>query len=215
MLKIDEKMSKFERLQRLARSGPQLPQQVKPVRKTQEQLRPPVKSAPQVQQAQQITILQQPESSAVHTPSTLDINAHVQEVDYIINEKYAGLSNWKQHDKAGEAAILVEKEIVQLARSITKESHHHAKINAMIGLCKIGAVVSMGGNPIGDELREQVGNDDLLILTMLGIADLMTTKEKRSLNSIDIKALKAFDEGRKRQGVFSDFQKVVDTFKEA
>jgi hypothetical protein len=218
MLRMDEKMNKIqERISPLVRSVPQAQQtqQVKPVRKTQEQLHLPFKIAPQVHQAQQTTLFHQPRHSAVHTPRTLDINAHVREVDYIINEKYSGLSNWKQYDKSGDAANLVDKEIVQLSRRVTKESHHDAKINAILGLCKIGILIFRGGNPVADEVCQQVGNDGLLVRTMLGIADLMTIKEKRSLNNVDIKALKAFDEGRKRQGVFSDFQKVVDTFREA
>lgn len=167
----------------------------------------------QVQDIQKATVPKQPQPAAPLTLETVGIKEYLQEVDYIINEKYAGLSEWKQYEKAGDAAELVEKEIAKLARRVTKKSYHNIKINAILGLCKIGTLVTRGGNPVGDEVCKQVGNDGLLVRTMLGIADLMTIKEKRALNSEDMKALEAFDTQRKRHSVFHNFEKVLDAFK--
>jgi hypothetical protein len=196
------------------RSAPPV-QQVKPAKKIQE---PPVRPAPQVQQAQQINLPTQPKPSATHTPRALDwmdIREYIQEVDYTINEKYAELSTWQQHDRARDAATLVEKQITSLARRVFKKSRPDTKIDAVLALCKIGSIVARSGTGVGQEVRRQLGDDALLVRTMLGIADLMTIQEKRALQNVDIEALKAFDEERKRHGVFGDFQKVVDTFKEA
>jgi hypothetical protein len=149
------------------------------------------------------------------TPPGLSIGEYIQEVDYTINEKYAELSTWQQHDRARDAAILVEKQITSLARRVFKKSRPDTKIDAVLALCKIGSIVARSGTGVGQEVRRQLGDDALLVRTMLGIADLMTIQEKRALQNVDIEALKAFDEERKRHGVFGDFQKVVDTFKEA
>jgi hypothetical protein len=182
-------------------------------RKIMERGNPPSRSTLQVQEAQQTTVTKQPKPSATLTPETVDIKDCFQEVDYIINERYAGLSEWKQYEKAGDAAELVEKEIAKLARRVTKKSYHNMKIDAILGLCKIGTLVTRGGNPVGDEVCKQVGNDALLVRTILGIADLMNIKEKRALNTDDMKALEAFDKQRKRHGVFHNFEKVLDALK--
>ena len=138
---------------------------------------------------------------------------HVEEVDYIINEQYAGLSEWRQYDKAGEAAELVETEIAKIARRITKKSRYITKLSAILGLCRIGTIVARAGNSVGAEVRNQIGNDDILVRTMLSIADLMTIEERAALNLNGMKALTAFDRERKDHAIFHNFNKILDAFK--
>ncbi|KEQ73627.1 hypothetical protein M436DRAFT_72913 [Aureobasidium namibiae CBS 147.97] len=149
----------------------------------------------------------------VYIDLNLDIEMHVQEVDYIINEQYAGLSERRQYDKAGEAAELVETEIAKIARRVTKKSRYTTKLSAILGLCRIGSVVARAGSSVGAEVRNQIGNDDILVRTMLSIADLMTIEEKAALNNDDTKALTAFDRERKDHAIFHNFNKILDAFK--
>ena len=83
----------------------------------------------------------------------------------------------------------------------------------MLGLCRIGIVVVRAGSSVGAEIRNQIGNDDTLVRTMLGIADLMSIEEKAALKIDDMKALTAFDRERRRQAIFHNFPKVLDAFK--
>jgi hypothetical protein len=218
MEKKDELARKIqEQLYAGIRLAPQVQhvQQAKLPSKIQE---PPVRPGPQLQQAQQTNLSTQSKPSATHTPRALDwmdIREYIQEVDYTINEKYAGLSTWQQHDEAGDAVILVEKQITSLARHVSKKDRPDTKIDAILALCKVGSIVARSGTGVGQEVRRQLGDDATLVRTILGIADLMTTEERRGLHNQDIEALKAFDEERKRHGVFGDFQKVVDTLKKA
>lgn len=97
------------------------------------------------------------------------------------------------------------------AQSVTKQSHHHTKINALFALREIGSIVAVGGDCIGAEVRKQVGYDDFLVKTMRIIADFMTIDEKRDLDSVGISALEAFDKERKAYCVFGDFPEVLET----
>jgi hypothetical protein len=245
LLKKDELARKIQEQSYAGiRSAPHV-QHVKPAKKTQEQLHAPVKSAPQVQkapqvqqvqyvphvpqvkpvqqvqQAQQVNLPGQPMPPMIYeTPTIYETDSHYFnaiffEVDYIINQKWARLSASKQYNQAGDAADMVNGEITKIAQSVTTKSHCETKINAIVGLCEIGYIVATGGDCIGAEVRKQVGYDDLLVNTMLQIANLMTVVEKRALTSHDTKALETFDKERIAYCVFDDFEQVLERLRES
>lgn len=175
----------------------------------------PIEFAPQVYQAQKATVPKQPELPMTYESEIFEFDANAAQVDYIINEKWARLSGTKQYNKSWDAADLVNKEIAKIAQSVTKKSHHHTKINAILGLCDIGSIVAVGGDCIGAEVRKQVGYDDTLVNAMKNIVKLMTIDEKRAFCQEDMDVLEAFDKERKGYCVFDEFPMVLDTFKQA
>ncbi|CAD0089303.1 unnamed protein product [Aureobasidium vineae] len=144
-----------------------------------------------------------------------EFDANVEQVDYIINEKWDKLSDARQYNKAWDATELVNKEIHKIAQSITEQSHHETKINALLSLCEIGAIVAIGGDRLGAEVRKHVGYDDVLVNVMLDITDLTTVNEKRAVTTDDMQALEEFDKERKGYCVFDNFEEVLDNIKKA
>lgn len=175
----------------------------------------PIEFGSQGRQPQKAAAPKQPKPPMTRSTESLDTGAHIQRVDYLVNHKYAELSRSKQYDKTANVAELVNAEITELAKSVTKNSSHTTKIDAVLGLCQIGIIIARGGGCIGTEIHKLVGHDDLLIRIILGIADLMTAEEKRVLSAHDLEALEAFDKERKIHRVFNTFQQVLDTFKNA
>jgi hypothetical protein len=165
---------------------------------------PPIDLVPQAQQAQQVNRARSP------TPLiTFTFDANIEQVDHIINERWARLSNTEKYNRTGDAADLVKKEVATIAQSITKRSRYDTKIDAINALCEIRFLVGMGSA----ELRRQAGYYDTLINTTVGIADLMTIYEKRAFVTESLEALGGFRKERQETCVLDYVEDILDVIK--
>ncbi|TIA62540.1 hypothetical protein D6C77_02696 [Aureobasidium pullulans] len=164
---------------------------------------------------QQEELQAQQEQLAKENAQIIDFRSNVNQVDYVINEKWSRLSGSKQYDKAGDAAELVNDEITEIVGSVAPHSNSTTKINAVLALCDIGSIVAAGGDCIGAEVRKQVGYDEELVNALWTIVETMSAADKMVMTAEDIQLLEAFDKERKGYCVFDGFDEVLEHFKKA
>ncbi|KAG9591375.1 hypothetical protein KCU77_g6349, partial [Aureobasidium melanogenum] len=174
-------------------------------RKYQELLNPSLQPARPVPQPERPVVL---ETEA----EALEFEANVQQVDDIINKKWAKLSGTKQLEKAGEAANLVKQEITKIAKSVTFKSQYETKMNGILALLDIGTSIISGGDCIGEEVRKQIGYDEWFSNKAIDIAVRMLPSEVQAFAEDDMETLENFDLKRKVHGVFDGFEDVVNIF---
>ncbi|CAD0088914.1 unnamed protein product [Aureobasidium mustum] len=177
------------------------------VRRYQELFTPPLQPARPVPQPERPVVLEtETETEA------LGLEKNIQQVDDIINKRYAKLRGPKQLEKAGEAADLVKQEIAKIAQSTTWRSQYETKMNAILALLDIGNIIIDGTNSISAEVRKQVGYNESFAKTVMDIVALMLPSEVQAFAEDDIQTLEEFSIKRRACDIFDGFEEVVNHF---